>query len=58
MIRRIWHFGFLLAVPITGFDVAEGSRGYFNSELLSALRSQYPAAPQDAFPNLYSSLVM
>lgn len=24
MIRRIWLFGFLLAVPIIGFAVAEG----------------------------------
>ena len=49
MIRRIWFFGLLLVVPIIGFAYAEGIRGYINSELRSALRSPYPAAPQEAF---------
>lgn len=48
MIRRIWLLGFILVVPIIGFADAEGIRGRFKSEWRSALRSQYPAAPQEA----------
>ena len=47
MNRRTWLFRFLLAVPIIGFADAEVIRGFFNSELRSALGSQHPAAPHE-----------
>ena len=42
MVRRAWLFGVILAVPLIGFAVAEGIQAYFNSQLRSALRKQFP----------------
>ena len=51
MVRRIWLFGFVLAVPLIGFIVAEGFQAYFNSELRSALQAQFPDADPVAIAN-------
>lgn len=46
MVSRAWLFGLLLAVPLIGFGVAEAIQGYFNSELRSVLRREYPRATE------------
>lgn len=46
MVSRMWLFGLILGIPLIGLAVAEGIRTYFNSELRSVLRKQYPNADQ------------
>lgn len=41
MVKRMWLFGLILAVPLIGFAVAEGIQTYFNSQLRSALRQRF-----------------
>lgn len=54
MNRRVWLFGFILAVPIIGFGAAAGLRGRFNSELRSTFQYRYADAP----PSVLSQVSM
>lgn len=47
MVRRMWLFVLLLAVPIIGFGVATAIQAHFNSELRSALHERYPEATDE-----------
>jgi len=47
MVSRAWLFGLLLVVPLIGLGVAEAIQAHFNSELRSALRTQYPEASEE-----------
>jgi Zn-dependent protease with chaperone function len=44
MVNRIWLLGIILAVPIIGFAVSEGIQAHFNSQLRTAILSNYKDA--------------
>lgn len=44
MVNRIWLIGIILGVPIIGFGVSEGIQAHFNSQLRTAIFSNYKDA--------------
>jgi Zn-dependent protease with chaperone function len=44
MVNRIWLLGIILVVPIIGFAVSEGIQAHFNSQLRTAILSNYKDA--------------
>ncbi len=44
MARRAWLFALLLAVPLIAFTVSAGVQGHLNSQVRSAIRTEYPTA--------------
>jgi Zn-dependent protease with chaperone function len=48
----MWLFGLILGIPLLGLAVAEGIQAYFNSELRSVIRKQYPNADQAAIAQI------
>jgi Zn-dependent protease with chaperone function len=48
----MWLFGLILGIPLLGLAVAQGIQAYFNSELRSVIRKQYPNADQAAIAQI------